>query len=53
MSVTADGNAQHYAITITGSTTLLLVGTLTAQQVYNGNTVNFPATDVDEIADYA
>jgi hypothetical protein len=48
-SVTNDGNAQHYALTITGSTTLLLVGTLTAQQIYAGNTVNFPATDVDEI----
>lgn len=51
-SVTNDGNAQHYALTITGSSALLLVGTLTAQQVYSGNTVNFPATDVDEIRDY-
>ncbi len=53
ITVDADGNAQHYALTITASSTLLLVGTLTAQQVYTGNTVNFPATDVDEIRDYA
>jgi hypothetical protein len=52
-SVTNDGNAQHYALTITGSSTLLLVCTLTAQQVYSGNTINFPATDVDEIRAYA
>jgi len=53
ITVAADGNAQHYALTITGSSTLLLVGTLTAQQVYTGNTINFPATDVDEIRAYA
>ena len=52
ITVDSDGNAQHYALTISG-TTLLLVGTLTAQQVYASNTINFPETDVDEISDYA
>jgi hypothetical protein len=53
ITVDADGNAQHYALTITGSSKLLLVGTLTAQQVYASNTVNFPQTDVLEIRDVA
>lgn len=53
LSVTNNGTAQHYALTITGSTTLLLVGTVTSQVLAVGNTVNFPATDVDEIRDYA
>jgi hypothetical protein len=53
ISVTASGTALHYALTITGSSTLLLVGTVTSQALTSGNTVNFPATDVDEIRDYA
>lgn len=53
LSVTNEGNAQHYALTLVGSTKLILVGTVTAQMVYVGNTVNFPAVDVDEIKDYA
>lgn len=53
LSVTNAGTAEHYALTITGSTTLLLVGTVTSQVLAGGNTVNFPATDVDEIRDYA
>lgn len=54
LSVTNEGLAQHYALTVTGTSTLLLVGTLTSNQnLYSGNTVNFPATDVDEIRDYA
>jgi len=52
-SVTNGGTALHYALTITGSTTLLLVGTVTSQVLSAGNTINFPATDVDEIRDYA
>jgi hypothetical protein len=52
-SVTNGGTALHYALTITGSTTLLLVGTVTSQVLGAGNTINFPATDVDEIRDYA
>jgi len=53
ISVTNGGTALHYALTITGSSTLLLVGSVTSQVLSAGNTVNFPATDVDEIADYA
>lgn len=53
LSVTNAGTALHYALTITGSTTLLLVGTVTSQVLGVGNSVNFPATDVDEIRDYA
>jgi hypothetical protein len=53
ISVDADGVAAHYALTVAGAT-LLLVGTISpTQQVYIGNQVNFPATDVDEIRDYA
>lgn len=54
IAVDADGVAAHYALTITGSSTLLLVGTISpTQQVYTGNQVNFPATDVNELRDYA
>ncbi len=53
LSVTNAGTAAHYALTITGSSTLLLVGTVTSQVLSLGNSVNFPATDVDEIGDYA
>jgi len=54
IAVDADGLAQHYALGINGSSTLLLVGTFSSsQQVYTGNTINFPATDVEEQRDYA
>lgn len=53
LSVTNAGTALHYALTITGTSTLLLVGTVTSQVLSLGNTVNFPATDVDEVRDYA
>lgn len=53
LSVTNPGTALHYALTITGTSALLLVGTVTSQVLAVGNTVNFPATDVDEIRDYA
>jgi hypothetical protein len=52
-TVDHDGTATHYALGIEATTTLLLVGTLTSQVLTNGNLVNFPATDVDEIRDVA
>lgn len=51
ISVTTEGNAQHWALGKSDTSELLLVGTLTAQMVYVGNTVNFPQTDVLEIRD--
>lgn len=49
IAVTADGVVAHYALGVNGSSTLLLVGTVSpTQQTYNGNTINFPQTDVAE-----
>jgi len=50
VTIDHDGNAQHIAL-CSGSV-LLYVTTCTAQQLYNGNTVNVPAWDI-EIADAA
>ena len=47
--VSADGTANHYALGVSGTSTLRLVGTTAAQVLVTGSTVNFPATDVDEI----
>ena len=52
-NVDHDGTATHYVLGISGSSTLLLIGTLTPQVLTQGNLVNFPATDVDEIRDVA
>jgi len=52
-TVDHDGTATHYMLGIEATTTMLLVGTLTSQVLTNGNLVNFPATDVDEIRDVA
>lgn len=49
ITVDTGGTALHYALTITGTSTLLLVGTLTSQVLTGGNLVNFPVTDVNEI----
>jgi hypothetical protein len=48
-NVDHDGTATYYVLGISGSSTLLLIGTLTPQALTAGNLVNFPATDVDEI----
>jgi hypothetical protein len=53
IEVLTTGDADHYALAIAASSTLLLVGTLTLQAVVDGNSINFPATDVDEIRDLA
>jgi len=52
-NVDHNGDATHYALGTSGTTTLRLVGTLTLQTLTAGNTINFPATDVDEIRDLA
>ncbi len=44
-----DGIATHYVIGKSGDTTIKLIGTLTSQQIYTTSTINFPATDIDEI----
>lgn len=49
ISVDHSGTATHYGLGISGTSTLLLVGTLTSQVLTAGNTVNFPATDVNEV----
>lgn len=50
VEVDASGTATHIALVITGSSTLLYVTTCTSQALTDGNTVNFPAWDI-EIAD--
>jgi hypothetical protein len=54
-AITVDhtGDATHYVIGKSGDTSLKLIGTCTLQTLTQGNTVNFPATDVDEIRDVA
>lgn len=47
------GEATHYVLGKSGDTTIKLIGTLTTQPLTQGNLVNFPATDVDEIRDVA
>ena len=49
LSVDHNGEANHYVIGKSGDTTIKLIGTLTPQVLTQGNLVNFPATDVDEI----
>jgi len=53
ITVDHTGTATHYALGISGTSTLLLVGTTTSQAVTAANLVNFPATDVNEIRDVA
>jgi len=50
ISITNSGTATHIALTLTGSSLLLLVTTCTSQALTAGNTVTIPAFD-DEIAD--
>lgn len=52
-SVDHDGTATHYVIGKSGDSSIKLIGTLTSQVLTAGNTINFPATDVDEIRDVA
>jgi len=51
LTVDHDGTATYYVLGISGTTTLLLIGTITPQVLTAGNLVNFPATDVNEISD--
>jgi|WetSurSiteA1Bulk_404760.scaffolds.fasta_scaffold00047_38 hypothetical protein len=51
ITVDHSGNADHYALCISATSKLLWVGVITLQAVVSGNTINFPATDVDEIGD--
>jgi hypothetical protein len=53
LTVDHDGTATHYVLGKSGDTSLRLIGTLTNQVLTSGNTVNFPATDVDEVRDLA
>jgi hypothetical protein len=53
VSVTNSGTAVMYVLAIFATSTIVLVGTLTSQVLTAGNTINFPATDVDEIRDVA
>lgn len=46
VSVTANGTANHIALVSTGDSTLRYVTTCTAQALTSGNTVNFPAWDI-------
>ena len=50
ITITNSGTATHVALTITGSSKLLLVTTCTSQSLTSGNTVTIPTFD-DEIAD--
>ena len=45
-SVTATGTATHIALVSTGDSTLRYVTTCTSQSLTSGNTVNFPAWDI-------
>lgn len=53
LTVDHDGTATHYVLCKSGDTSIRLIGTLTSQVLTSGNTVNFPATDVDEVRDVA
>ena len=50
INVDSSGTATHVALCLSGDTTLRYVTTCTSQAVTSGNTVNFPAWDI-EIAD--
>jgi hypothetical protein len=50
ISVSASGDADHVALTLTGDTTVRLVTTCTTQTLTSGNTVNTPEFK-HEIAD--
>jgi hypothetical protein len=50
VTVDTSGTATHVALVITASSTLLYVTTCTSQALTSGNTVTFPAWDV-EVAD--
>ena len=47
------GTATHYALGVSGTSTLRLVGTISSQAIVAGNLINFPATDILEIRDPA
>lgn len=47
VTVDASGTATHVALASTGDTTLRYVTTCTSQAVTAGNTVNFPAWDIE------
>jgi hypothetical protein len=51
ITVDHNGTATYYVLGISGTSTLLLIGTITSQALLAGNLVNFPATDVLEIGD--
>lgn len=47
VTVDASGTATHVALASTGDSTLRYVTTCTSQAVTSGNTVNFPAWDIE------
>jgi hypothetical protein len=47
VTVDASGTATHVVLASTGDTTLRYVTTCTSQAVTSGNTVNFPAWDIE------
>lgn len=53
ITIDSSGTATHYALGISASSTLLLVGTTSSQATVAASTVNFPQTDVQEIRDLA
>jgi hypothetical protein len=53
ISVSTGGTALHYALGVSASSTLLVVGTTTSQALTQGGTFTFPATDIDEIRDWS
>ena len=53
ITVDHNGTATHYVLGKSGDTTIKLVGTVTSQVLTQGNLVNFPVTDVDEVRDLA
>ncbi len=53
ITVDHTGTATHYVLGKSGDSSIKLIGTLQSQPLTQGNPLNFPATDVDEVRDVA
>jgi hypothetical protein len=52
ISVSTPGTADHWAVGVSGTSTLLLVGTIISRTVASGDLISFPSTALAELWDY-